>query len=60
MPLNEFHHRVAVVALSSAAKHGFALGGGSALIAQGIINRLTEDADLFTDDERGVRLPLMP
>ena len=54
MAVDEFHRQVAAVALSAAAKHGFALGGGNALIAHGIIDRLTEDVDLFTDDERGV------
>jgi 2-methylcitrate dehydratase PrpD len=54
MPMDQFHRRVATVALGAAAKHGFALGGGNALIAHGIISRLTEDVDLFTDDESGV------
>ncbi len=54
MAVDDFHRRVAAVALSAAAKHGFALGGGNALIAHGIIDRLTEDVDLFTDDEHGV------
>ena len=54
MPMDQFHRRVAAVALDAAAKHGFALGGGNALIAHGIISRLTEDVDLFTDDESGV------
>jgi hypothetical protein len=40
--------------LRAAAKHGFALGGGNALIAHGIIDRPTEDVDLFTDEDDGV------
>jgi hypothetical protein len=54
MPLDELHREVAAIALRAAARHGFALGGGNALIAHGIISRLTEDVDLFTDREAGV------
>jgi hypothetical protein len=54
MPLDELHEEVARVALGAAAEHGFALGGGNALIAHGIISRPTEDVDLFTDEEHGV------
>jgi hypothetical protein len=54
MPVSELHRRVAAVALSAAARHGFALGGGNALLAYGIISRETQDVDLFTDQERGV------
>lgn len=53
MPVSDLHRRVATIALR-AARHGFALGGGNALIAHGIISRPTEDVDLFTDDEHGV------
>jgi hypothetical protein len=55
MPIDEFHRRVAVAALRVVAEHGFALGGGNALIAHGIIDRQTEDVDLFTDYEEGVQ-----
>src|ERR1700761_8006471 len=54
MPLNELHHRVATVALRVAHRYGFALGGGNALIAHGLISRPTQDVDLFTNDEGGV------
>jgi hypothetical protein len=54
MPLDELHRQVAAIALRAAARHGFALGGGNALIEHGIISRLTEDVDLFTDHEHGV------
>lgn len=54
MPVSELHRRVAAVALSAAAVHGFALGGGNALLAHGIISRETRDVDLFTGQERGV------
>jgi hypothetical protein len=33
MPVDEFHRDVAAVALRAAGTHGFALGGGNALIA---------------------------
>lgn len=56
MPIQRFHWQVAAIALDAAAKHSFALGGGNALIAHGIIDRLTEDVDLFTDKEDGVAL----
>src|SRR5689334_13463678 len=54
MPVSELHRQVAAVALSAAAAHGFALGGGNALIAHGVIDRVTQDVDLFTDEEHGV------
>jgi hypothetical protein len=54
MPLSRLHRKVASIALRAAAGHGFALGGGNALIAHGVTNRLTRDVDLFTDEEHGV------
>jgi Nucleotidyl transferase AbiEii toxin, Type IV TA system len=54
MPLDALHREVASIALGAAAEHGFALGGGNALIAHGIIDRPTDDVDLFTDQETGV------
>ena len=54
MPVSDLHREVAAVALRAAARHGFALGGGNALIAHGVIDRPTEDVDLFTDQEDGV------
>ena len=53
MPLNELHRRVATVALRVATRYGFALGGGNALIAHGLITRPTQDVDLFTNEEAG-------
>jgi len=35
MPVSELHRQVAAVALGAAAEHGFALGGGNALLAHG-------------------------
>jgi predicted nucleotidyltransferase component of viral defense system len=54
MPLSKLHREVAAVALRAASRHGFALGGGNALIAHGVIDRRTEDVDLFTNQETGV------
>jgi hypothetical protein len=54
MPVSALHHQVAAIALAAASQHGFALGGGNALIAHGIIDRVTQDVDLFTDQEHGV------
>ena len=54
MPINELHRRVATVALRVATRYGFALGGGNALIAHGLITRPTLDVDLFTNEETGV------
>jgi hypothetical protein len=54
MPVSALHRRVAAVALSAAAGHGFALGGGNALLAHGVTTRPTQDVDLFTDREHGV------
>ena len=36
-------------------EHGFALGGGNALLAHGVISRPTQDAGLFTGQEHGVQ-----
>jgi len=49
-----FQTQVARLALRAASRHGFALGGGHALIAYGIVSRPTEDVDLFTDEDGGV------
>lgn len=54
MPVSALHRRVAAVALGAAAGHGFALGGGNALLAHGVISRATQDVDLFTNQEHGV------
>lgn len=54
MPLDELHRRVATIALRVANRYGFALGGGNALIAHGLIARPTQDVDLFTNEEAGV------
>jgi Nucleotidyl transferase AbiEii toxin, Type IV TA system len=54
MPVSKLHRQVAAIALRAAGSHRFALGGGNALIAHGVIDRFTADVDLFTDEEAGV------
>jgi hypothetical protein len=54
MPVSPLHRQVATIALDAAAGHGFALGGGNALLAHGIITRPTRDVDLFSNLEGGV------
>ncbi len=54
MPVSPLHGRVTVIALRAAAPHGFALGGGNALIAHGLIDRPTQDVDVFSNEEGGV------
>jgi hypothetical protein len=54
VPVSEFHGQVAAIALRAAAPHGFALGGGNALIAHGVIDRATQDVDVFSDEQGGV------
>ncbi len=54
MPISKLQREVAAIALRAAAGHGFALAGGNALIAHGIIDRLTDDVDLFSDQEAAV------
>ena len=54
MPLDELHAAVAAIALGAAGRHGFALGGGNALMAHGVIDRFTADVDMCTDREADV------
>jgi Nucleotidyl transferase AbiEii toxin, Type IV TA system len=54
MPVSDLHRQVATIALGAAARHGFALGGGNALLAHGVSSRPTQDVDLFTNQEHGV------
>jgi hypothetical protein len=50
VPVEPFQAEVARIALAAASKHGFALAGGNALVAHGIVNRPTEDVDLFSPE----------
>lgn len=52
--MTDFYRDVARVALTVAEKHGFVLGGGVAWLVNGLVDRPTEDVDLFTDTEGGV------
>jgi len=48
--MDDAHSRVAVVGLAALAPFGFALAGGYAVQAHGLIKRRSDDVDLFTDD----------
>jgi hypothetical protein len=47
MPVTDLHRQVAAVALAAARKYGFALGGGNALLAHGVISRPTQDVVMW-------------
>jgi hypothetical protein len=53
MTIEPFKVRVIELALGAAAAHGFALAGGSALAAHGLLSRPTQDIDLFTPTAGG-------
>lgn len=46
--MDAFHERLARVGLAAGNAYGFALAGGYAVQANGILNRPSEDVDLFT------------
>jgi len=48
-----FHERLARLALAVAERYGFALAGGYAMEAHGLVHRASEDVDLFTDAAGG-------
>jgi hypothetical protein len=50
--MDEFHERLARAGLAAAERYGFALAGGYAVQAAGLLMRPTEDIDLFTAWER--------
>ena len=52
--MTDFYRDVARIALAVADKYGFVLGGGVAWLVNGLVQRPTEDVDLFTDAEDGV------
>lgn len=54
MGIEPFKARVVELALAAAADQGFALAGGNALIAHGLLNRRTDDVDLFSPVPGGV------
>jgi hypothetical protein len=41
MPIRRFHRQIAELVLRAASPHGFALAGGNALIAHGLVERQT-------------------
>jgi nucleotidyltransferase AbiEii toxin of type IV toxin-antitoxin system len=45
---------VARIALAAAHRYGFALGGGLALVMYGVVDRPTEDVDVFSDAAEAV------
>lgn len=53
MPVDTFKARVAQLALAAAASEGFALAGGNALAAHGLLSRPTQDVDLFSPQPGG-------
>jgi hypothetical protein len=55
MPNDPFQAAIARLALTACRQFGFVLGGGQALIAHEIVDRTTEDIDLFTDQDHAVQ-----
>ena len=53
MAVDALQADVARIALTAAQEHGFALAGGNALVAHGVLERATEDVDLFTPEPGG-------
>jgi len=49
--LDPFHRDVARVALTVAQRYDFVLGGGLAWVLRGLVQRPTEDVDLFSNSE---------
>jgi hypothetical protein len=52
--VDAFYRDIARIALTVARKHGFVLGGGVAWLVTGLVQRPTEDIDLFTDTDGAV------
>jgi hypothetical protein len=50
--MDAYHERLAKVGLAAAQRYGFALAGGYAVQAAGLVIRPSEDVDLFTAWER--------
>ncbi|MFL6072953.1 MAG: nucleotidyl transferase AbiEii/AbiGii toxin family protein [Mycobacteriales bacterium] len=53
--MDPFHERLTRIALEVAAGHGFVLAGGYAVAAHGIVTRISDDVDLFTNQAGGPR-----
>lgn len=50
--MDDFHKRLARVGLAAAGRYGFALAGGYAIQVAGLLERPSEDVDMFTAWER--------
>ena len=55
--MDPFHERLAKVGLAALTEYGFALAGGYAVQAHGILDRPSEDIDLFTTLASEARFP---
>jgi hypothetical protein len=55
LAVDPFKAAVIELALGAAGAHGFALAGGNALAAHGLLSRPTQDIDLFTPVAGGTR-----
>ncbi|WHM37905.1 nucleotidyl transferase AbiEii/AbiGii toxin family protein [Streptomyces sp. BPTC-684] len=53
---DELHQRLIRIGLEAAREHGFALGGGQAVRAHRVVERLSDDVDLFTTWDRRAEL----
>ncbi|WP_277209124.1 hypothetical protein [Isoptericola croceus] len=51
--LSAAHMAVAAAFFELTSSRGFVVAGGSALIARGVVSRLTDDLDLFTAPGQG-------
>jgi hypothetical protein len=51
MPIRAIHRHLAMTALRAAGRYGVALAGGNALLAHQLIDRYTDDVDLFVPEE---------
>jgi hypothetical protein len=51
------HRRLAEIGLGAGGPHGFALAGGQAVAAHGILERPSEDVDLFADWQQRADFP---
>jgi hypothetical protein len=56
--IDEVHIEVARVFFALPEPHGYAIGGGVAALAHHIVERTTEDLDLFTDRRQVQARPL--
>lgn len=55
--MRAFHERLARVGLAALSDYGFALAGGYAVQAHGLVSRLSEDVDLFTTMDAEATFP---